>query len=92
MSKHDRNCRAIAAAIVALLTTAFLAIAHAKQHATKEQFLAYQAKRYDLFIQHPSLLRDLQAAIVGVGTTIILYELLNKLLIKVLPRVPGEED
>jgi uncharacterized membrane protein YwzB len=92
MPKHEKNCRAIAAAIVALLTAAFLFFMHAKQHASKEQFLAYQARRYDLFIQHPSVLRDLQTGILGVGTTIIIYELLSKFLIKVLPRAPGEED
>ena len=79
MSKHNTNCRTIAAVLFALVASAFLAISYAKQHATKDEFVAYQARRYNLFIQNPSVLRALQVAISNVSNTTLLYELLSKL-------------
>jgi hypothetical protein len=88
MSKREKNCRAIAALIVALLTTAFVYTAHLKRQSTKEEFLAYQARRYDTFVQHPSLFRDLTVGISSVAITVILYELVARLLMKLVPDRP----
>jgi len=88
MSKPEKTSRIIAAVVVALLTTALVYTSHVKQRDTKEQFLATQSQRYDKFLQKPSLLRDFQVAVLEVGTTLMLYEALARLLMKIVPDRP----
>lgn len=73
-----------AALILALIATAFVYLTwHVKE--TKEQYLAFEARFYDRFLQTRSLFRDLRVSIVDIGILIILYEGLARLLMKVVP-------
>jgi hypothetical protein len=85
MTTREKNARAIAAAIVTVLVTVFLAISHHKEQRTKEQFMAYEANRYEMFIQHQSVFKDFRVAVLGIGTVIIAYEVITKLLLKIMP-------
>jgi hypothetical protein len=88
MSKREKISRALAAVIIALLTTAFVHSAHIKRASSKEQFMAAQSQRYDKFYQNPSLLRDFQLAALQVGFQLLFYETLARFLMRIVPDRP----